>query len=193
MNDTQKSSTQPGSVAEITYRVDAVPAAGISASYKAGEQERVALARQLDLPAISELKLAYELRPSPGARFRLTGRVKAAITQTCVISLDPVEHMIDEPIDVELWPDDQFEDIEQRQESDVVSVELEGPEPIVQGQIEVGQVAYEHLVAAIDPYPRKPGTEFKWQDPEASDDRPETVKPFAELRKLMREKEKSAC
>lgn len=192
MNDTQKSSTEPESLAEIIYRVDAVPPAGISASYKADKQERAALARQLDLPSISELKLEYQLRPLPRARFRLTGRVEASVTQTCVVSLDPVENTIDELIEVELWPEDQFDDAEQEEDGESVSVELEGPEPIVHGQIEVGQIAYEHLVAAIDPYPRKPGIEFEWQGSEASGGRAETVKPFAELGKLMREKEKSA-
>ncbi len=34
------------------------------------------------------------------------------------------------------------------------------PEPIVNGFIDLGQLAAEFLVLGLDPYPRKPGAEF---------------------------------
>src|SRR5262249_4580645 len=57
------------------------------------------------------------------------------------------------------------------------------PEALVGGSIDLGAIATEFLVLGIDPYPRKPGTQF--QAPAGEDDAP---RPFAALAALRKSK-----
>jgi hypothetical protein len=53
-----------------------------------------------------------------------------------------------------------------------------GPEPLVNGSVDLGKVATEFLIIGIDPYPRKPGAVF---EPTVSG---EVASPFAALSAL---------
>ena len=61
----------------------------------------------------------------------------------------------------------------------VEEVPLDGPEPLTGGVIDLGVIATEFLILAIDPYPRKPGAVF--EAPDAPDD---SDQPFAALAAL---------
>ena len=50
------------------------------------------------------------------------------------------------------------------------------------GIIPAGRIIFETLAASLDPYPRREGVEFNWQDPQATE--PEKASPFAVLSKL---------
>ena len=57
--------------------------------------------------------------------------------------------------------------------------EYEPPDEIVNGQIDLGALTAEFLALGLDPYPRKPGVDFSYQDaPDEKDS------PFAALGKL---------
>jgi hypothetical protein len=58
------------------------------------------------------------------------------------------------------------------------------PDPIVNGRIDLGALASEFLALGLDPYPRKPGVEFKSLTEDADDARPS---PFAVLGKLKKD------
>ncbi len=49
-------------------------------------------------------------------RLHLTGRLHADVTQTCVVSLDPVEASLDVPVEVEFWPAALVEELERNAE-----------------------------------------------------------------------------
>jgi hypothetical protein len=59
----------------------------------------------------------------------------------------------------------------------------DAPEPLVGGQIDLGAIATEFLILAIDPYPRKPDAVF--QPPPGGDD---SAHPFAALAALKGER-----
>ena len=115
-------------------------------------------------------------------RFHVAGRVRARIGQTCVVSLDPIENDIDEPIDLIFAPPEQIPEladlVDEAAESDTEIPDP--PEPIENGVIDLGRLATDALFLAIDPYPRKPDAVF---EPlvEAAD--PEDH-PFAALKAL---------
>ncbi len=117
----------------------------------------------------------------------MTGQVRARIGQTCVVTLEPMESDIDEPIDMIFAPPEQIPEL-----SDLVDDAAESdedipdpPEPIENGIIDLGRVATDALYLAVDPYPRKPDAVF---EPlvEAAD--PEDH-PFAALKALKAEAE----
>lgn len=175
----------------LRIKTEDIPPQGLSGTLSVSGPERSAVASKLDLEEIASLDMEYELQRVGARRFRLKGHVNAAVTQRCVVTLEPLNSEIDEHFEVELWPEEEVEKFEFSEDEDGAAVSLDGPEPIVDQRIDVGQLAYEHLAAALDPYPRKPGAEFKWRDPHADTSDDSGTKPFAELRNLMRENDKS--
>jgi hypothetical protein len=94
------------------------------------------------------------------------------------VTLEPVAQAISEPIEVDLWPADEIGPLAAGEHS---VLEADMPEPIENGRIGVGRIAYEHLAAALDPYPRRSDAAFEGraQGPRGSGDVP--ASPFAVL------------
>lgn len=165
-----------------------VPARELSAarprrlSAEADETERAALAALLDLAELASLRFAGELIPEAGGIWRLTGRVTARLTQTCVVTLAPIRAEIDEPVDRRYGldgPDDDA-DLDFDPEAD------DPPDPIGAG-VDYGATAVEALSLALDPYPRAPDAVFEpaaAAPPGAEPLTPEAAKPFAALAAL---------
>jgi hypothetical protein len=87
-----------------------------------------------------------------------------------VLTLDPLENDLDEPIEVLFAPPvDAFA----KDEGD------EPPEPLIEGKVDLGAIATEFLLLGIDPYPRKAGAEFAAV--RSADD---SARPFAALETL---------
>jgi hypothetical protein len=128
---------------------------------------------------------SLDVTPKSGGRFHVAGRVRARIGQTCVVTLDPIENDIDEPIDLIFAPPEQIPQladlVDEAAESDVEIPDP--PEPIVNGVIDLGRVATDALFLAIDPYPRRPDAVF---DPPVEAADPEDH-PFAALKALQLE------
>ncbi|MGH6832500.1 MAG: YceD family protein, partial [Methyloceanibacter sp.] len=115
-----------------------------------------------------------------------TGRLRANVTQTCVVSLDPVEASLDVPVEVEFWPAALIEELERSAEEEGNLGLLDWPEAVVDGRIDLGPVIYETLATALEPYPKREGVSFDWsQDP--SEEAPSAKSgPFAALAALKR-------
>lgn len=77
---------------------------GVSGMIEATEAERAAICRLLELNGLGTLALTYRLFHTGADRLRLKGQLKAGVTQTCVVSLDPVPAQIDVPVEAEFWP-----------------------------------------------------------------------------------------
>lgn len=163
-----------------TYATARLSDQGLAVERAATEDERTEVARALDIMACERLSAAYRITPLGHGRFRLSGALEADVTQACVVTLDPVSAQIREPFEVEFWPDDGMPKIC----ADEVEV-LTGDdiEPIVDGLIDVGRIVFEHVSAALNPYPRKEGAAFDWSDPrEQSGEKPPGA--FAALARL---------
>ena len=62
---------------------------------------------------------------------------------------------------------------------------LDWPEPVRNGTIDLAPVIYESFATALDPYPRKEGADFAWnQGPPAEILAEKAPGPFAALGKL---------
>ena len=157
-------------------RVDPLPREGLSLDIEATAPERAALATLNGLPSIARLDAHFQIFKW-GRGVRVEGKVAARVTQTCVVSLEPFEVEIEEPVEVKFLPPDA--------KAPVTSPEAHGlddvdePDIVVDGKIDLGALASEFLTLALDPYPRKPGVEF-----EPPVEAPEGESPFSRLRVL---------
>ncbi len=155
------------------FEVNALPKDGETVTIEANAKEREALAAFLKLPSIEALTAMLVVRPTAAGGARATGSVRGEVTQTCVVTLEPFPAKVEEEIDVSFAPDAPRRPLEE-----TVSIgEDDGPDPIVDGRIDLGALAAEFLALGLDPYPRKPGVEFQQPlEPEAG------ATPFAVLK-----------
>ncbi|WP_407154493.1 YceD family protein [Bradyrhizobium sp. STM 3557] len=159
-----------------------IPEAGLHRELQADVAARNAMAAIAGLREIVSAQAAFDLTLKPDGKVHVIGRVRARVGQECVVTLDPVENEIDEPVDLIFAPPEQIPqlaDLVDDDPDDDAEVP-DPPEPIVNGQIDLGRIATDALFLGIDPYPRKQGAVFE-AEIEAKD--PEDH-PFAALKVL---------
>ncbi len=162
-----------------------LPAAGVRRAIEAEPAEREALAKRFGLPAIAALSARLEIVPIRAggvAGARVTGDFAARVTQTCVVSLEPFETDVAEPIALDLLPP---EALEAGEDADLYHDE--NVEPLDGDALDVGELVAQHLSLALDPHPRRPGARFE-PGPDAVGDSGVVTgdKPFAALGDLKR-------
>lgn len=164
-----------------THAIAEMPASSRSYTRDATPQECVDIAADLGLLGCQSIHAEYTIRSLGGGRYKLTGTVSASVTQSCVVTLDPIESSVKFPIDVEFSPDANAPPPAKADEDEIEISTLPDLEPIENASLDVGRVVLETLAAGIDPFPKKPGAEFAWDDPRATDSK---VNPFAVLATL---------
>jgi len=166
----------------VPINVAHIPDTGLHRDIEAGRAAREAMAEVAGLREILSASASLDVTPKSGGRFHVAGHVRARIGQTCVVTLDPIENDIDEPIDLIFAPPEQIPQladlVDEAAESDVEIPDP--PEPIVNGVIDLGRLATDALFLAIDPYPRRSDAVF--EPPVVAAD-PEDH-PFAALKAL---------
>ncbi len=166
----------------VPIAVAQIPDTGLHRDIQADADTRHAMAEVAELREVLSAHASLDVTPQSGGRFHVTGHVRARIGQTCVVTLDPIENELDEPIDLIFAPPEQIPEladlVDEAAESDTEIPDP--PEPIDNGIIDLGRLATDALFLAIDPYPRKPDAVFE-PVVEAAD--PEDH-PFAALKAL---------
>ena len=170
-----KNQLTPETVGPLSRLVDVsnVPPHGLNVRIEATDEECAALARDFKLPAIRALSAEYHITASAKG-VHVAGSVRAAITQTCVVTLDPFDSTVEEQVEVDF-----AESAGMPAEPPTEMHEYEPPDEIVNGQVDLGALTGEFLVLGLDPYPRKPGVDFSFEDGSAKPD-----SPFAALGRL---------
>lgn len=167
-----------------TVRIGDIPADGLDVNIAANQEECADLARLFELPAVTSLRASLRLARQ-GLLVRVTGRMEALVTQTCVVSLDPFDDVVTEEIMADFAEDSALarqtaKDAEPEHE---VAIDLDAPEPAIDGKIDLGRLLAEYLAVGLDPYPRKPGATF---EPYGDSD---GERPLAALGKLLQKPE----
>ena len=85
-----------------------IPDTGMHRDIDTNPGERSALADLGGLREVMSAAASLDLAPMRQGRVHVTGRVKARIGQTCVVTLDPIESDIDEAIDLIFAPPEQI-------------------------------------------------------------------------------------
>lgn len=184
-----KDNTAPAPEWSRSINIDKIDNAPVERHISAKPEERKKLARRLDIQSLENLEADINLRRS-GANsmiIHVTGRFKASVTQQCVVTLEPVKSEIEE--DFEAWYADPEEAISlarvrhdrelQKQGGErPILDEHEDPEPVENGQIDLGEVVTQFLSLAINPYPHAESVKF-----ESGDDKEYSAGPTPEARK----------
>jgi uncharacterized metal-binding protein YceD (DUF177 family) len=133
------------------------------------------------LRSLPRLTATFDVTRRGRDGLRVVGDVSATVGQTCVVTLDPMESEIDEPIDLDFTPEAALapdeEAVDHKRQVEVS--EEDAPEPLINGTVDLGALATEFLILGIDPYPRKPDAVF--EPPESEND---AGGPFAALSAL---------
>ena len=172
----------------LSRRVAAVglPASGQTIALETSPGERERLAALNGLEAVNACTASFLLRPVRRTGVRVTGELRARVVQVSVVSMEPFETELAQPIDVLFLTPDALETYRvaaaKRQADPAEAEEQEDePDPILDGSIDLGVLAAEYLSLGLDPYPRRPGEAFV--EPAPREDDPD-VSPFAALKAL---------
>jgi uncharacterized metal-binding protein YceD (DUF177 family) len=144
----------------------------------ADDEERRAVAERLGLDEIGRLE-AHAALSRTGELVRARGRLNAAVTQSCVVTGDPVEAQVDEPFDILFMrapAGDRPEEEIELGEADCDVVFHDG------AAIDLGAAIADSLALGLDPYPRSAGADAALK--EAGVVSEEEAGPFAALAQL---------
>ncbi|WP_019515226.1 YceD family protein [Sphingomonas sp. Mn802worker] len=163
-------------------RLDAIGSEPREVSISAKEPERAALASRFELIAIERLEGRFTVRKE-AAGIGVRGRVTATVTQACSVTGDPIPAQVDEPVELRFVhpagvraaasDDDAYE----LAGEEIDTIEIEG------GGIDLGEVAAETMVLALDPFPRAPrAAEVLREAGVISEEEARPANPFAALK-----------
>lgn len=140
---------------------------------EATPEERTALAEALDLLSLDSLTAEVTVKPWRVDGVKVSGTVRGAVTQACVVTLEPVTSAVEETFEMRLHPDATPDpEVE-------VDPAAEDPPELLEGDtVDIGAIVFEHFALGIDPYPRAPGAVWEAEEVE------EEPSPFAALAAL---------
>jgi len=111
------------------------------------ESEAEAIRNALGLRGLRKLRFQGEISPLGKRGWLVSGDLGASITQSCVVSLEPVKTRIDTNVNLRFLPASMIED---DTPEDVLEDDVEALESV----IDLGHVAVEALSLAMPDYPR---------------------------------------
>ncbi len=152
---------------------------------RADAEECLALARRFKLPALESLEARIKLTKCGGPELiRLSGDIKAELTLTCVVSLEPFQTVLDETFDQLLALSPEAIEGFIRRQDDVREEDL--PELVAGSELDLGDLVAQYLSLAIEPHPRRPDASLPTSWLGASERAAEEMSPFSQLRDLKR-------
>lgn len=170
-------------------RVAHVGANPVTVTVEADAAERAVLAAQWQVASVEAFSAVLYLARWKRDGIRMTGSVHAVISQSCVVTLEPVEQVIDEQVDQVFVPEGSRLARIRPDENGEIFLDPDGPdmpETFDGDTLDAGAAAAEFAALAIDLYPRKAGAEFMAQ-PETLAEEDKKPSPFAVLKVLKRE------
>ena len=136
-------------------RIDTLGPAPRHVSIEANEAERAALAQRFGLEAIHALAAEAEV-VRRAESITASGRVTAAVVQSCVATGEPVEEQVLEDFTLEFRPHPAVESPDEEielGEGDLDVVFYDG------AAVELGDAVAETVSLALNPFPRSPAAE----------------------------------
>lgn len=158
--------------------VDELPAKGQDYHLVADAATRDAIAELADVSAVPRLQADFHLLAQAIGGVHVSGQVSATVGQTCVVTLEPMQSTIEETVDAVFLPETAIPKAPDPAAAGH-EAEMDAPEALVEGKIDLGVLATEFLILGLDRYPRKPGAVFAPQPAEEA-----AESPFAALAAL---------
>lgn len=166
-------------------KVGHISANPVTVRIAADEREREGLAELWKVSSVEELSAEMQIARWKKDGVRVRGHITARLTQSCVVTLEPVESVVSEDFEQIFVPEGSKLARMMTGESAEMVLDPDGPdlpETFEGDTIDAGATIAEMVALGIDPYPRKAGIEFAdhiESDPTAKDDKPN---PFAVLK-----------
>jgi hypothetical protein len=157
--------------AAISHRVSVarLPQAGMPVILKADGKELRRLAKAFDLIDVSSFTAEMLVKKWRKDGVKITGSVKADITQSCVVTLEPLKANVSNDIDAVFVPENSKLSRPQISGEGEIIIDFDGPD-----------LPETFSGDTIDPYPRKEGIDFEFQDAGAAQVE-KKPSPFAKL------------
>lgn len=175
----------PDAAPEFSRRLDLDAlreSGGGAVAVEATPDECAALARRYGANAVKRLAFKGEAAPWGPGGWRVAGRVRAVLNQTCVVTLEPIETVVDERVERRFAPAARLAEAEA-----LLPAEARDDLDSLDMGVDAGEIAAETVALALDPYPRKPGVAFgsRIQGPPGAEPlTDEAARPFAKLAAL---------
>lgn len=157
----------------------------------ANAKELEKIAAEYEVKAVNGLEADFVLKPYRKAGLRVTGKIIANLTQTCSVSLDDFDSVLEIEVDRTFEPHSsrprKIRDLNDDGEIEIDLETLDPPDVITDGVLDLGALICEELALAIDPFPRMPGAEFERGqefDPDEELEEDERPSAFAALEAL---------
>ncbi len=138
----------------------------LEVTFSANQDECRALSRRFAVEGLSHVTANLEVSPVQAGLIRITGSVTARVHQLCVVTQEPVDTDIEEPVEgcfaeevkaVSFAKARKDRDMAKGHAEQEILNEVDDPEPVVNGQIDLGELAAQHLSLGIPAFPRRPG------------------------------------
>lgn len=196
-----------------TFIVESLPRTGFQLSLKATEEECTDIAAQLAVEKVNSFTAKLIITQWRRGGVHIEGEYTTTLTQNCVVSLEAFETTFSETIDQKFFSSTKVPELNDKNEGEVIDNDLDPPDALVDGELDISDYLIETLLLKLDPYPRKPGGKLESlaidgkfeinqptgeDDVEATDeagakDKPKTKnkamhKPFANLAQLLKDK-----
>ena len=166
-----------------SYNLARLGNAGDQVVLAADQAQRAAIAQWCGIVSLEAFEARVAIQKLAPNRFGLSFHLTADVTQSCVVTLEPVKSSLDRSFTRELHF---IGPIRHKQASDdsapvlVLDGEEEGPEEIENLNYDLAGPLLEEFVLSLEPYPRRPGVEFTPK----TDTPDRTENPFAVLKWL---------
>lgn len=160
MTESRPPSTAPMPEMPRPVVVERLDDRGLSLDIEAEADERAALARRFGLAALARLTAHVHLESAGKGVVRLEGELSAQLTQSCVVTLAPVEASINTRFKRHYAQPGAAGEGAEVVVDDAGTAD-DPADPIMDGQIDAGEAVAEALALEIDPFPRAPGSRFE--------------------------------
>ncbi len=149
--------------------------AGLNLTLEPDESLRIAIARTFEVKAVEQLRASVRTY-AVGDDVQIDLDVTAEFHQQCGVTLEPLTRTLSEQLSVRCT--ESAPPLTETGESELTESDLDAPDLVENGQIDLAGYVIEALALGHDPYARKPDADFV-----PPDNQPEPS-PFAVLARL---------
>ncbi len=137
---------------------------------EASPEECGAIAERLGILSVGAVAAELQILTDGSGDVKVYGTLAGEVEQACVVTLEPVSETVETRVTQRF----------SRRIGEEEGEEEDPLEPIVDDQIELGEILVQIFALALNPYPRAPGATFE----PVGDEEPATSGPFAVLAQL---------
>jgi uncharacterized metal-binding protein YceD (DUF177 family) len=138
-----------------------IPETGRRYDLSADENIRAAIGKVAGVQAVPTLTASFEVMRHGSQGLHVIGSIVARVGQPCVVTLEPMENAVEENIDLVFVPPPVRSGfVGSAPDGTADAGGDDAPEVLVNGTVDLGAIATEFFLLAIDPYPRKTGVVF---------------------------------